>query len=264
MSYGYTEHICSDCGDRYVTDYANATGHTYTDIVVEATEDGHGYTRHLCIVCNYSYLSDFVTSGDDGYIEEEEPKPIHKHDYELHVQNFEVDKYFIALRVCICGDSKVGGLDIQLTNAEGETMLLVPNEYGQADYAAIYGDWLVTVNDENGEQLAMFDLLAGAAPEVPEEPETPDKGEDVETPGEDEAPDEPSDTEQPVNPDDGKDEPENPDDGSDGEMPEEPDETEGDGSSVTAIILLIVFVLLVAGGIGAVIFLKKRKNKNQN
>ena len=56
MSYGYTEHICSDCGDRYVTDYVNATGHTYTDIVVEATEGSLGYTRHLCIVCNYSYL----------------------------------------------------------------------------------------------------------------------------------------------------------------------------------------------------------------
>ena len=123
VSYGYTEHICSDCGDRYVTDYQKATGHTYLDIVVEVTEDSIGYTRHLCIVCNYSYLSDFVTSGDDGYIEGEEPA--HEHEYKLYVQDFETDKYFIALRVCVCGDSKVGNLNIQLSNADAKPCSLL-------------------------------------------------------------------------------------------------------------------------------------------
>ena len=266
VSYGYTEHLCATCGDRYVTDYANALGHTYLDIVVEATEESVGYTRHLCIVCNYSYLSDFVTSGDDGYIVEEEPEPVHEHKYELHVQDFETDKYFIALRVCLCGDSKVGDLDIRLTNAEGEVMQLSANEYGQVDYADVYGDWLVTVCDEAGEELTMFDLSAGEAPEIPDD-EVPDEDEGQEMP-------EASDTEQPETPDDEEEVPETPDDGND-ETPESPDggddteapETQDEGnkdSSGTAIILLIVFVLLVAGGIGAVIFLKKRKNKNQN
>lgn len=229
----------------------------YTDIVVEATEGSLGYTRHLCIVCNYSYLSDFVTSGDDGYIEE--PKPVHEHKYELHVQDFEADKYFVALRVCVCGDSKAGEFNIVLTNAAGETLQLVPNEYGQADYADLYGDWLVTITDEDGAALTMFDLSAGEAPDVPTEPENPDEGEvpddGGDTPGN---PDE-------ENPDDGQTEtPENPDGGSEGETPEAPGETEENGGSGTAVVLLIVFILLVAGGIGAVIFLKKRKNKNQN
>ncbi len=264
MSYGYTEHLCEDCGDRFVTDYQKSKGHTYLDVVVEATEESLGYTRHLCIVCNYSYLSDFVTSGDTGYIEEEEPKPVHKHAYELEVQDFGADKYFIALRVCICGDSKVGDMNITLTNADGEEVELSANEYGQVDYAALYGDWLVTITDETGEQLALFDISAGEAPEqpadpddgnVPTEPETPvdpDDGDEVETP-DDGNTDEPSDPETP----------ENPDDGDDTQQPEVPDKEKG-GNAGTAIALLIVFVLLVAGGIGAVIFLKKRKKKNQN
>ena len=189
---------------------------------------------------------------------------VHEHKYELHVQDFEADKYFVALRVCICGDSKAGELNILLTNAAGETVQLVPNEYGQADYADLYGDWLVTITDMDGAQLTMFDLSAGEAPEEPTEPEDPDEGE---------VPDDGGDT--PENPD-----AENPDDGNEGEMPEEPDEgnegetpenpdepsdeTKGNGDSGTAVVLLIVFILLVAGGIGAVIFLKKRKNKNQN
>ena len=148
VSYGYTEHKCADCGDRYVTDYQKAAGHTYLDIVVEATKDSIGYTRHLCVVCNYSYLSDFVTSGDSGYIEDEEPA--HEHEYKLYVQNFETEKYFIALRVCVCGDSKVGNLNIQLSNAYVETMQVASNEYGEVDYADLYGNWLLTILDEEG------------------------------------------------------------------------------------------------------------------
>ena len=259
VSYGYTEHICSDCGDRYVTDYQKATGHTYLDIVVEATEDSIGYTRHLCVVCNYSYLSDFVTSGDDGYIEGEEPA--HEHEYKLYVQDFETDKYFIALRVCVCGDSKVGNLNIQLSNADGKTLQLVANEYGQVDYADVYGDWLVTILDEDGTELSVFYLSAGEAPEEPTGRENPDEG------GEPSEPENPEDGNgKPENPDDGEPEtPENPDDGNGGETPEEPEQPADEtGGGSTAVILLIVFVLLDAGGIGAVIFLKKRKNKNQN
>lgn len=272
VSYGYTEHVCSECGDRHVTDYQKAMGHTYLDIVVEATQDSLGYTRHLCIVCNYSYLSDFVTSGDGGYIEEE---PVHEHQYELHVQDFEADQYFIALRVCICGDSRVGNLNIQFSDANGETVQLSPNEYGQVDYSGLYGEWLVTILDEKGEQLTVFDFSAGEAPEEPTEPDLPDEGAEPGEPpvvGDEEQSDEeivpgPSDEgEEPTEPetpdDDG--EQENPDEGETPEELQEPaDETAGSGSG-TAIILLIVFLLLVVGGVVAVIFLKKKKNKGQN
>lgn len=201
-----------------------------------------------------------MTSGDDGYIEGEEPA--HEHEYKLYVQDFETDKYFIALRVCVCGDSKVGNLNIQLSNADGETVQLAANEYGQVDYADVYGDWLVTILDEDGAELSVFDLSAGEAPEEPTEPENPDEGGE---PSEPENPDD-GEPETPENPDDGEPEtPENPDDGNGGETPEEPEQpADGTGGGSTAVILLIVFVLLVAGGIGAVIFLKKRKNKNQN
>src|SRR5699024_5234978 len=111
-----------------------------------------------------------------------------------------------------------GELNIQLVNVAGETMQLVADEFGQVDYGDIYGDWLVTIYDENGEQLTMFDLSAGATPDVPEEP------------------DEPSDTEQPETPDSGDEEqggevtepetPETPDDGEDVETPETPDDGE--------------------------------------
>src|SRR5699024_6052059 len=107
---------------------------------------------------------------------------------------FETDKYFIALRVCVCGDSKVGNLNIQLSNADGKTLQLVANEYGQVDYADVYGDWLVTILDEDGAELSVFDLSAGEAPEEPTEPENPDEG------------GEPS---EPENPDDGNGKPEN-------------------------------------------------------
>ena len=251
VSYGYTEHKCSDCGDRYVTDYIKATGHTYLDIVIEATEDSVGYTRHLCVVCNYSYLSDFVTSGDSGYIEGEDPEPEHKHKYDLHVQDNAADKYFIALRVCACGDSKVGNLTVNLKNESGEDIQLSANEYGQVDYSGLYGNYIVTITDENGAELTMFDISAGEAPEGPDDggEENPD-----EKPGDggEENPDE--------KPGDGGEE--NPD-----EKPgdkTEPVEDAGKDNKGTAIILLVVFVLLLAGGIGAIIFMKKRKNKNQN
>ena len=272
VSYGYTEHVCSECGDRHVTDYQKAMGHTYLDIVVEATQDSLGYTRHLCIVCNYSYLSDFVTSGDDGYIEKE---PVHEHQYELQVQDFEADQYFIALRVCICGDSRVGNLNIQFSDANGETVQLSPNEYGQVDYSGLYGEWLVTILDEKGEQLTVFDFSAGEAPEEPTEPDLPDEGAEPGEPpvvGDEEQSDEeivqgPSDEgegpTEPETPDDDG-EQENPDEGETPEELQEPaDETAGSGSG-TAIILLIVFLLLVVGGVVAVIFLKKKKNKGQN
>ena len=186
----------------------------------------------------------------------------------MHVQDNVEDKYFIALRVCACGDSKVGNLTADLTDENGQTILLSSNEYGQFDYAGIYGNYIVTIMDENGTELTMFDISAGEAPEIPDggDEELPDETPDG---GNEELPDETPDEEQPdETPDGGNEEkPDKTPDGNNEEQPgdtTEPAEDEGKGSAGTAIILLIVFLLLVAGGIGAVIFMKKRKNKNQN
>ena len=185
------------------------------------------------------------------------------------------DKYFIALRVCACGDSKVGSLTADLTDENGQTILLSSNEYGQFDYAGIYGNYIVRLLDEDGAELKMFDISAGEAPVIPDE--TPDGGNEEipdETPdgGNEELPDETPDSGNEEQPDEtldsGNEElPDEMPDGGNEELPgdtTEPVEETENGGTATAIILLVVFLLLVAGGIGAIIFMKKRKNKNQN
>ena len=205
----------------------------------------------------------------------------------LHIQDNAADKYFIALRVCACGDSKVGNLTVNLKNESGEDIQLSANEYGQVDYSGLYGNYIVTITDEKGTELTMFDISAGEAPEGPDDggEENPDEkpgdgGEENpdEKPGDggEENPDEKPGDGGEENPDEkpGDGGEENPDEkpGDGGE--ENPDEKPGDKTEPvedagkdnkgTAVILLIVFVLLLAGGIGAIIFMKKRKNKNQN
>ena len=75
MNYGYTEHTCANCVDRYVTDYIKAFGHEFTEEIVEATADSMGYTKHICKNCDFSYISDIVMSGDNGYTEETPSEP---------------------------------------------------------------------------------------------------------------------------------------------------------------------------------------------
>ena len=105
---GYTEHICSVCGDSYRDNYVPklehvhsyteqitkepscteagvktftcecgdtyteeipATGHSYTENVVAPTYEAEGYTEHTCTVCGDSYRDNFV------------PKLEHTHSY---------------------------------------------------------------------------------------------------------------------------------------------------------------------------------------
>ena len=207
-----------------------------------------------------------MTSGDTGYIEEEEAEPVHEHSYELHVQDFSGDKYFITLRVCICRASKVGELNIRLTNTAGETLLLSADEYGRVDYSDLYGDWLVTIYDEDGGQLKMFDLSAGETEE--ESTETPDESvvEETETPdesiGEETGTQDDVATETPDESDEGEvDAPEDSDESVEEDITDEA-EDDGGSSGTTAAVLLILFVLLVGGAIAAWIIYKKKKNEN--
>lgn len=73
MSYGYIEHTCANCSDRYVTDYVSPLGHDFTEEHKQAAEGQIGYTLHICARCDYSYVSDFVTSGDNGYADTRNP-----------------------------------------------------------------------------------------------------------------------------------------------------------------------------------------------
>lgn len=104
---GYTEHICQNCGISYNSDFTAlaeheyeetivnaatcttdgvkklvckhcgynkslaipATGHHFTDVVIEATQDTLGYTIHTCDKCDYSYIDTFTEYTSEEPIE---------------------------------------------------------------------------------------------------------------------------------------------------------------------------------------------------
>ena len=132
---GYTQHVCSNCGDSYVDNYTDklepahthsysesvttepgcttdgvktftcscgdtytepipATGHSYVDTVVEPTYEAGGYTQHVCSKCGDSYV--------DNYTD----KLVHTHSYTESVTReasctVAGEKTF----TCSCGDT---------------------------------------------------------------------------------------------------------------------------------------------------------------
>lgn len=177
MAYGYTEHICEKCGDRYVTDYVKPTGHNFTDEVIPAGKDTIGFTKHTCEVCGYHYLSDFVTSGDDGYIPTDPPDEpsAHEHDWVFAYEIHATDKYITLDNACECGERETAGLQILCTDKFGNNEVLTVTEEGQADYINLSdGKYDAIVIDESGNILAEFVLTI-----EPEHPIPPlDSGED--------------------------------------------------------------------------------------
>lgn len=157
VTYGYTEHVCANCSDRFVTDYIAALGHDYEDEVVPAEDGKIGYTKHTCRRCDYSYLSDFVTSGDDGYIEDEE----HTHAFIFQMENDEEGQRLCISYLCECGEAYGGEMVVLFTDAEGIGTVLQTDENGYADYSALNGTYRVTIIDAEGELLADFELTNG-------------------------------------------------------------------------------------------------------
>ena len=283
MSYGYTEHICATCNDRFVTDYHVPLGHEYLDVRVEATPDSVGYTRHICIRCNYSYISDIVTSGDTGYIPEPvEPAEPHSHAYQLYVQDYTEGKFFIALRVCNCGDVKSGGLVIRGTKDGSSYTMLQANEYGQVFYSDLNTRYKVEIADERGNVLKTFWLtsrgISEQAPAEPDEPVNPGqqtkpddpvnpgqqtKPDDPANPGEQTQPDDPTKPDEPTQPNEPTqpDTPDNPDDPNEPENPDEGEQKSNKG--VTSMILFVVLIVLAGGGLAAYFIIKKKKKKDQ-
>ncbi len=130
---GYTEHICSVCGDSYRDNYVPklehvhsyteqitkeptcteagvktftcecgdsyteeipATGHSYTENVVAPTYEAEGYTEHTCSVCGDSYRDNFV------------PKLEHTHSYtEQITKEPSCTEAGVKTFTCECGDS---------------------------------------------------------------------------------------------------------------------------------------------------------------
>ena len=233
------------------------------DVLVPATPDSLGYTRHICIDCNYSYLSDYVTSGDIGYIPEpEEPEipEVHKHSYEIQTMDDSENMSVIVMRVCACGDVKNGYYNVSFTNDEGEVTEF--KETGnKIDYSAMFGQVVISIADENCEQLKTVAVTAQEKtvdstipdePPVPDEPSTPDE------------PKQPYEPTEPTNPE----EPNQPDDPSANELttPDEPNadisESKKGGNGV-AIALFVILIVLALGGVGGFIAYKKIKAKRQ-
>lgn len=157
VTYGYTEHTCANCSDRFVTDYIAALGHDYKDEMIPAEDGKIGYTKHTCLRCDYSYLSDFVTSGDGGYIGDEE----HAHAYIFQMENDEEGQRLCISYLCECGEAYGGEVVILFTDAEGIGTVLQTDENGYADYSALNGTYRVTITDAEGELLADFELTNG-------------------------------------------------------------------------------------------------------
>ena len=281
-SYGYTVHTCKNCADRYVTDYVKPAGHDYEKTVVKAEEGKVGYTKYTCKVCDYNYVSDFVTSGDDGYIgenpdtptEPEQPdKPTepdkpenpdqpenpdkpenpdeHTHVYVFDAVVREQEKTMTVSYVCECGDNRTEFVKAEFTSADdGSGVVLIPGENGELDFTVLEGKYIVTVTNDNGEELMVYEVNLAKNEPKPVEPEQPDKPTEPEQPKEPESPEE---TDKPSAPteSEGKDNTETPNDSV----------KEKKKVSASAILLPILLVLGIGGGVTFFIIKKKKTGK---
>ena len=64
---GYTLWTCTDCGDSYKTNETGALGHNYKEEVVAPNCTDQGYTLHTCSRCNDSYKDNFVAVDPDAH-----------------------------------------------------------------------------------------------------------------------------------------------------------------------------------------------------
>ena len=59
---GYTEHVCTFCGDSYKSDFTNIIAHDLEDTIVAPTCTEKGYTLHTCKNCDYSVKDTFINA----------------------------------------------------------------------------------------------------------------------------------------------------------------------------------------------------------
>lgn len=68
---GYTEHICIDCGYKYITDLTPLAKHDYREKITASTCTTRGFTTYTCVVCGDTYISDYTEplghDWDDGH-----------------------------------------------------------------------------------------------------------------------------------------------------------------------------------------------------
>ena len=57
---GYTEHICIDCGYKYITDLTPLAKHDYRPTVTAPTCKTKGFTTYKCRNCDDTYVGDYT------------------------------------------------------------------------------------------------------------------------------------------------------------------------------------------------------------
>ncbi|MBR2152331.1 MAG: hypothetical protein IJ944_03490, partial [Clostridia bacterium] len=288
VSYGFSVHLCSDCGNRYVTEYVAPTGHDFENTIVEATEDSIGYTKHQCKVCDYSYLSDFVTSGDNGYtqipeepiepsepvvpsepiepenpdngdngevVEPEQPEEI-AHEYVFTYEYNEETKILTATCNCECGDKYEGVIQLFVTDSVENTVVMNFDENGVVDFSEMNDDYFVLAIREDGGVVGMFEIKNKVEiPNNPIEPENPVEPNEPEVPDNTDKPDVPGESTEPEKP-------------VEDNQPTEPDNTdknnkEANKSTNLFPILIGIFAILGIGGLATIIIIKNKKSKNK-
>ena len=65
---GYTSYQCSKCGDAY-TNYTNALGHQYEEVVTAATCTEGGYTTHTCARCGDVYTDNVTDAKGHDFVD---------------------------------------------------------------------------------------------------------------------------------------------------------------------------------------------------
>ncbi len=70
---GYTDMVCSQCGDKYVTNEVASPGHNNVTETVESTCTVPGYTKTYCSVCGSFYEEEIPASGHNYSSEIVEP-----------------------------------------------------------------------------------------------------------------------------------------------------------------------------------------------
>lgn len=66
---GYTEYICTLCGESYKDDFTDRAEHTYSEVIIEPTCTHEGYTTHFCMVCGYEYTDSYTDATGHTYQE---------------------------------------------------------------------------------------------------------------------------------------------------------------------------------------------------
>ena len=59
---GYTEHVCTFCGDSYKSNFTDIIAHDLEDTIVAPTCTEKGYTLHTCKNCDYSVKDTFINA----------------------------------------------------------------------------------------------------------------------------------------------------------------------------------------------------------